>query len=354
MIPGAPREARWNRSQPRRDLPAEVLEQIVHRAFPLRRALQAEPLVGGLRNANFKIALDGPPGAVVLRIYEHDPSLCQKEIDIFRLLGGSVPVPEVLHAAPRGLERLPPFVLTRFIEGITFHELKNTGDREAIAQAARSAGETLAAIGRVRFPGGLWQPMPQPLGLSGNETSATAARAGWLGPGLAVGAPLREGRDPLPRFIDLCLAHSLVERRVPADWRTRVHHLAWRCAPQLAALDADPRLVHGDFNRRNLLVQCAAGRWEVAAVLDWEFAVSGSPLADLGSFLRYEKAHAPLAEPHFSDGYRAAGGELPEDWRRLSQLVALASICESLTHEDLPDPVAQELVGLLISHSGAE
>jgi len=228
------------------------------------------------------------------------------------------------------MEGLPPFTLARYVEGISFHELKTAGDTEAIAQAARSAGETLAAIGRVRFP-----------------------KAGWLGPGPAVGAPLLEGPDPVPRFIDLCLAQAPFERRVPADWRGRLHDLAWRWAPQLAALDADPRLVHGDFNRRNLLVRPVAGRWAVAAVLDWEFAVSGSPLADLGSFLRYEKAHAPLAEPHFSAGYRDAGGHLPEDWRRLSQLLALAAICESLTHEDLPEPVAQELVGLLMAHIGA-
>src|SRR6185437_6695629 len=43
------------------------------------------------------------------------------------------------------------------------------------------------------------------------------------------------------------------------------------------------------------------GTWTVAAVLDWEFAVSGSPLLDIGHFLRYECASRPLAEPHFSN-----------------------------------------------------
>lgn len=331
MIAGAPTEARWNRPEPRRTLPPEVLEHIVRAAFPHRRAVSAEPLAGGLRNANFKVALDGAPGTVVLRIYEHDRSLCQKEIDIFRLLGGTVPVPEVLHAEPGGMDEVPPFTFSRFVEALSFHELKRTGDREAIAQAARSAGETLASIGRRRF-----------------------ARAGWLGPGPAVGAPLLEGRDPLPRFLDLCLAHPLFQQRVPADRRGPVHDLAWRWAPRLAALEDDPRLVHGDFNRRNLLVRPENGRWQVAAVLDWEFAIAGSPLADLGSFLRYEKAHAPLAEPHFSEGYRAAGGELPDDWRPLARLLSLAAICESLTHEDLPAPIAEELVQLLVAHCGPE
>ncbi len=328
MIPGAPREARWSRPAPRRTLPAETLERIIRTAFPGRRAVSAEALTGGLRNANFKVALDGAPGVVVLRLYEHHPSLARKEADIFRLLaGGGVPMPHLFHVKHHESEGLPPFTLARFVDAVTFHDLKQTGNREAIAQAARSAGETLAAIGRIRFP-----------------------KAGWLGPGPAVGDPLMEGRDPMPRFVDSCLEQPPLERRVPAEWRARVHEALWRWAPRLAALDDDPRLVHGDFNRRNLLVRSVAGRWQVVCVLDWEFAVAGSPLADVGSFLRYEKAHAPLVEPCFSEGYRAAGGALPEAWRPLAQLLSLAAICESLTHEDLPEPVARELLELLRTH----
>jgi hypothetical protein len=43
--------------------------------------------------------------------------------------------------------------------------------------------------------------------------------------------------------------------------------------------------------------------WRVAAVLDWEFALSASPLTDVGHFLLHECASRPLAEPHFSEWY---------------------------------------------------
>jgi hypothetical protein len=85
----------------------------------------------------------------------------------------------------------------------------------------------------------------------------------------------------------------------------------------------------------------------VAAVLDWEFAVSSSPLADLGSFLRYELATRPLAEPHFSGGYRRAGGVLPPDWRYLARLVDLTATCESLTRDGLPAGITAELLELV-------
>jgi fructokinase len=241
-----------------------------------------------------------------------------------RLARHTVPVPEVIHASPLGLEELPPFALLQFVEGVSPLDLKRRGDLEAFAQAAFSAGETLAAIGRFRF-----------------------SKAGWLGPGPAVTAPLLEGADPLPRFVDLCLAAPNLERRVPAELRDRIHKLVWQWAPHLAAIDADPRLVHGDFSRRNLVARQVAGRWAVVAVLDWEFAISSSPLADIENFLRYERASYPLAEPHFSTGFTQAGGALPEDWRRLGRMVGLTATCESLTRDELPEDIESELVELV-------
>jgi len=321
---GAPGEARWCRPAPRRTLPAPALDRIVHTAFPGARVLAIEPFPDGLRNANFKLHLNSPQEPVVLRIYEHDRSLCQKEVDLIRLVGGSVPVAEAIHAEPRGFEDLPPFLGMRYVEGISFRELKRSGDREAVAQAATSAGETLAAIGRFHFP-----------------------RAGWLAPGPAVGAPLLAGADPMPGFVDLCLASLNLQRRMPSDLRDGTQALLWLNARQLAGLEDQAYLVHGDFNKRNLLVRRTGGKWSVAAVLDWEFAVAGSYLADLATFLRYERTARTMVEPHFSSAFRRAGGPLPEDWQRLTRLLDLLALCESLTHDELPEAVVLELVELV-------
>lgn len=324
MWPEPPKQAPWIRAEPRRCLPSGALDGIVQTALPGARVLACEALSNGLRNANFKLRLDRAPDSVVLRIYEHDASLCRKEIDLMSLAGAAVPVPEVLHAEPEGWADLPPFLITRWIEGISFRDLKRSGDRQAIAEAAGAVGETLAAIGRFTFP-----------------------KPGWLLPGPAVGAPLLEGADALPRFIDLCLATENLRGRMSSDLREGTQAEMWRWAKRLAHHTEEACLAHGDFNRRNLLVHLAAGRWRVAAVLDWEFAVSGSPLADIGSFLRYERAAQPMAEPHFSEGYQRAGGQLPADWRRLARLIDLAALCESLTHDALPDTVTVEIVEIV-------
>lgn len=324
MIPGSPREARWIRSEPRRSLPAPDLDRLLRHALGNCTVIGMQPLIAGFRNANFKVRLDTRVGCIVLRIYEQDPSLCQKELVLLRVVGVTVPVPQVIFAEPAGLDGLPPFILMQYMEGISFHDLKRKGDHDAIAQAAFSAGEALAAIGRITFP-----------------------KSGWLGPGPTVAATLLDGANPAPRFVDLCLASTNLQRRMPAELRYRVTALLWARASQLAELDAQSSLVHGDFGKRNLLVRCDGGRWSVAAVLDWEFALSGSPLADLGHFLRYERAAHPCAEPQFSRGYLHAGGVLPGSWRNLARLVDLTALCESLTHDQLSDEVVAELVELI-------
>lgn len=308
----------------RRILPNHVLERIARAALPGRTVVDVQPLTDGLRNSNFIIALGPTPERVVLRIYEHDASLCQKEADILRLLARSVPVPEIIYVEPEGMNDVPPFVLLGCVEGITFRDLKRKGNAAWTSQAAHAAGETLASIGRISFP-----------------------CPGWLGPGPSVKAPLLEGKDPVPRFVDRCLASLNAQRRMDAELRHRTSQLVWSRTAELASVGAAKSLVHGDFGSRNLLVRQSGEKWKVASVLDWEFAIAGSPLVDVGHFLRYERVSRPTLEPHFSNGYLQAGGMLSDGWRRLSRVIDLAALCESLTHDALPDDVVSELLELV-------
>jgi aminoglycoside phosphotransferase (APT) family kinase protein len=271
-----------------------------------RSVLAAEPLADGYRNSNFLLRTEGEP--LVLRIYRDGPDPCRKELDLYQLVWRSVPVPEPVRAEPGGD---PPFLLLRYVEGITYRELRRGGDAAAIAQAARSAGETLASIGRFGFD-----------------------RPGWLGPGLKVGPLLLEGPDPVPRFVQERIAVAPVS----AELRERVTRLIWDHAADLRELDGEARLAHGDFNKRNLIVRCIGGTWRVVVVLDWEFAVSGSPLMDIGNFTRTAE------EPSFVEGYLSAGGSLPSNWRQLARLVDLAATCALLAEPETPAAVADEVI----------
>ena len=91
-------------------------------------------------------------------------------------------------------------------------------------------------------------------------------------------------------------------RRWRAQWeasRTRevpeIGRLAERLATALPKQE-ERTLVHGDFHLRNVIADRASGR--PRAILDWELATLGEPLADLGGLLAYwPEAVDPPGEP---------------------------------------------------------
>jgi len=310
--------------RPGRAVPNDVLIEMLRPAFPRVQRVSVEPLEGGARNSNFRLQIDCLSDPLVLRIFEHDPVLCQKELDLLRRVRDEVPVPEVIYANAIGLEEVPPFHLLSFVKGISFHTLRERHDPEAMVQAATSVGATLAAIHRITFP-----------------------RGGWLTAGLVLSTPLMEGNHAMPRFVDQCLASDLLQNRMGQELCDRVHQLMWSAMAPLSICEKHTNLVHGDFGERNILVQPGPEGWHVSAVLDWEFAVAGTPLADFGNFLRYERAACPASEPAFSSAYRDAGGLLPANWNRIRKVVDVVALSERLTRRQLPETALIELVELL-------
>src|SRR5262249_47206902 len=127
----------------------------------------------------------------------------------------------------------------------------------------------------------------------------------------------------------------------------RLHDFVWSYAPLLPGLSNECHLVHNDYGNRNILVNELNGKWRVAAILDWELAISGSPLLDVGHFLRYERHDRPLREPHFSRAFVEHGGQLPDRWPEIVKVIDLTGLVECLTHPDLPGDVAAELLELI-------
>lgn len=83
----------------------------------------------------------------------------------------------------------------------------------------------------------------------------------------------------------------------------------------------------GGLANTNLRVRSDA----VAAVLDWEFAFSGSPFVDLGNVLRPPRGDDEAFVAAVAEGY----GPLPPEWRRMSRLVDLMAWADFLSR---PNP----------------
>ena len=281
---------------------------------PQSRVTKAERLSGGLSNSSFRVDFQSGDEPIILRIYERDPGACRKELELLCALGRTIPVPDVLHAEPEGFGGEGPFIFLKYVEGITFRQLKATGDRRALQAASYAVGAALGAIGRHDL----------------NSLDHVG-----------------KGAHTMLENIDSYLTSPELIARTGGTLAGQVRRLVERWAQRLQPVINERRLVHGDFRKQNILVRPEGNAWTVAAILDWECAFTGSPMFDVAVFLRYERAEQPVAEPAFSRGFLDGGGQLRDDWMDLIRIVDLDSLCRSLTAAHLPPDVEREIVGLV-------
>ncbi|WP_433043687.1 phosphotransferase [Dactylosporangium sp. CS-033363] len=258
------------------------LDAWLRSVLPRERIVERRELTGGYSNLNELLRTERGH-RYVLRRYR-GTNACAKEAALAARLAGIVPVPEVVAADPDA-----GVLLSRFVPGVP------------IALEPFAVGETLARIGSVTFPGpGFFQAALVP-----DESEPTAGLDAW---------------------VDRCLREGNADGHLSAAERARLLRYAADATGDLRVLAGARQLVHADYNPKNLI---AGPGGTVAAVLDWEFAYSSSPLFDVGNMLRDPRPDG-FAEA-FVAGFAAGGGELPPNWRELSRALDLYSLADFLT-----------------------
>jgi aminoglycoside phosphotransferase (APT) family kinase protein len=283
-------------------------------ALPGRTIVAAQVLTGGYSNHNTLLTIDDG-NRYVLRRYL-GTNACATEAALAHRLADVVPVPAVIAADDRGI------MLSRFVPGRPVNQILSEVDqtaaaeldrptgagpgRSAAAELGRSVGETLARISRVTFDA-----------------------PGFFGDGrLIPGPPGAEPTSGLNLFVERCLREGNAAGHLTDAEQKALQAWADEATPELAVVAGSRRLVHGDYNPKNLLAEQRDGRWVVTAALDWEYAFSSTPLFDIGNMLRDPR---PGFEEAFLGGFEDEGGELPDNWRRLSLALDLYSLADFLT-----------------------
>jgi aminoglycoside phosphotransferase (APT) family kinase protein len=256
------------------------------------------PVAGGQSNPTW--FLDRGDSRLVLRMKPRGPILpgahaVEREFRVLRALEGTpVPVPRALALEEDAGVLGTPFYVMERLEGRIFTDTALPGltpeDRRALYL---SVFETLATLHRVR---------PEAVGLAdfgrpGNYFARQIAR--WT-------KQYRESPGPRIPALDRL-----------ADW------LPARMPPE----DGQVAIAHGDFRIGNLMVHPSEPR--VIAVLDWELATLGHPLADLGFCVM--PWHSAAEE---------YGGLIGTDWRALGIPEKEECVGHYLAHA-LPGPALQ-------------
>lgn len=287
----------WVRKAEWVDLSDVEIATLLRPAFGPVRIVAAARVSGGLVNTNLRVTLDGPPGRVLLRIFQRDPAQARKEAAIDRLIADKVPTARFLYFSPANPITGGPYAVLQWVDGIRLDHAAREADALTRAELGTAAGEALARIHSFRFP-----------------------RFGFFVDDLQVPVPIDLDRNGLLWFMRRCLIEGPGGERLGAALTERLFAFVEREGHRLDAWLGEPRLIHADFNPSNILVRRDESGWRVAAVLDWEFTLSATPAFDVGNLLRPPFGDWPKFVAGFEDGYRAAGGELPEHWRLIAQI----------------------------------
>ena len=297
---------KWSRTQAILEPRRSSVETLARKAFPRAEVSKLESIFGGLVNTNFKLELSGADGKrdVLLRYWQRDQHQAAKEIALLSLVSGRVPVPAILVSGSADPDFGLPYAFMQWIEGEPLETLAPRLDASRVFELGRNVGATLAAIHSFRFD-----------------------LQGFFGADLIPRDPLDMETPGVLAWLDQCLREGPGSERLGANLTGALRAFVASEGHVLASdWERQPALTHSDFNASNILVgRAPGGAFNIAAILDWEFAFAGGPSFDFGNLLR-----PPLGEDKdliagVVEGYKAAGMHLPEGWIEASRMADLLS-----------------------------
>ena len=293
----------------------ETLTSLLSEFLSGEQVIESKNLTGGFANTNTLIRLASGK-KLVMRFPQSGSARFQLECAFLRNYADKLPVPKLLAANQK-------VALLDFVEGTLLSEFDQT-DHHSWRQAIESVGSALAKVHQVEF---------RSAGFFDFDFNVAELFENGVGAGISS-------------YIEKNLQNeTLMAPRMGPD----LFHEAVRLLPfikqELAQVEGSV-LVHSDFNPKNILVKKISQNWQLAAILDWEFAYSGSGLADLGNFFRFAEDYPGGTETAFFTGYGAPVAQ----WKLRSTLMDMAAMYSFLAKPNL-GPKTQETARVVLKKS---
>ncbi len=279
-----------------------------------------ELLSDGCANTNYKLTFKNDIAPLVLRLYTREKSALARECGIHKLLKNKFPVPAFLYINNTYEFISHPYALIEWIDGVSMRNVILMGDEKAISECSFSAGVHLNQLRQTKFPkGGFFQSDMSIRPFDKNE-----------------------------KYLDFCLEKLQDEKVRKCLTSTTLNDLKAILTNHSHLLPDinEANLTHADFDPANMLVRKINNRFEVVAILDWEFSFAGSYLFDMGIMLRYAHKLPKTYEESFIQGLSSP---LPSTWRqsaKLTDLLCLLNLLYYNSYEERP-LMNRDVVGLV-------
>jgi thiamine kinase-like enzyme len=248
-------------------------------------------LNGGYSNTNYKLDFSAGEESKVLRISQKNLGEFKKEIAVLEWVKDKVNVPKVL---TKDFNTYPAFALLSFCPG---ELLSGVSDDQY--KLGSQVGQTLSQI-----------------------HSLSLDASGFFDDTFSFAEPFEHFGKSFYEYTLSCLDSDRIIQRLGAELHIQLLNYVKANEDKFIAIGNPTNLIHCDFNSKNILLK----NENQLTVLDWEFACAGSPLVDIGNFLRFENEIPAALKDGFIDGYIKYGGTLPKDWQQLAKLLDLSSM----------------------------
>jgi len=293
---------RFSHHTHKNNISTDVINQAVYQFDPSLKHFNYRCLDGGFMNANFLI--ENKNKKYVFRFYSSSSETAEREKGILTFLEKK----EVKAPKHYNLMKIDQTLVAviEYIDGINF-ENKLLKGNSCPPHLYFEIGRELAKIHSITF-----------------------ARPGFIGKEMMVGNEYDDFAFFLKGFIFRTLK-MLETKPDRLDLKTieRLVHLMdkqWCIVEECKSIN---QLVHTDFNPKNLMVANDPVA-HLLAVIDWEFALSGNGVIDLGNFFRFSYDFETKSEVQFEQGYRSINQTLPKNWREVSRMLDIANMCSFL------------------------
>lgn len=285
----------WERTLPLVKINKEIIISLFKNILNFEEIVHINLLNEGCRTTNYMVSSKNNK-KYVLKIFYENYKNYRKDIALFNMLKEHIPVQEIYKIGQDNSIENKKYIIYKYIDGETISQYVNEGN-EITKEIVESVAEVMGRIHSIKFK-----------------------RMGSLDDKLCI----KNERGSIVELYNKYINDN-VRLRLGSENINKIKQIVDNYKNDLAQLECDVRLIHGDFQGTNIIINNNS----VASIIDWEFCMAGSPLMDIGQFFRYEEYFNSELINIFENKYREiCDYELIDNWYNISKIIDLISLVQ--------------------------
>ena len=254
----------------------------------------------GCRTTNYFI--ESKYNRYVLKIFYNKDVDYRKELELSKVLKGKIPIPTVYKYGEDKKIGNKKYIIYGYLDGISLSRYVSEGNKIEV-KFVKQVAKAMSQIHKIKYK-----------------------QIGFLNDKLKIENEL----PPLYEWYTIFMGER-VKKRLGKDKENSILKIIEDNKDILYELDKQARLVHGDFQGGNILIN---ENGDLSGILDWEFAMAGHPLADIGQFFRYSEYFNDELIKIFECEYRKYSDyNIENDWYKLSMIRDIVNLIQLISKE---------------------